>query len=298
MRRIVIFSILYIACSPVLADILVVSLLGVGTPRPIPEQTGPAVLIEAGSQKLLFDVGRGVAQQVHRIGVDFEDVNKVFITHLHYDHIVGLPDLFLSGRVFRRQSPMKVWGPSGINQYTENILEAYSDDIRFRKHLPPSSAKIIATEIVAEGVVYDHGGLKVTAFMVDHGHVKPTWGYRIDYRSRSVVISGDTHYSETLVKYAQQVDLLIHELIAVSPSLLKTNKRLSNIYGYHTKPEEIIDIMKKTRPRMTVLVHRLIFGLEPQEVLHKIRLGHDNEVIYGEDLSAFDLGENIRVYKR
>lgn len=301
MRRVIIFLVLLLWHSSLLADVLVVTLLGTGTPRPNPERGSQAILVEAGNQKLLFDAGRGVAQQCVRVGADLADLDKVFLTHLHYDHIIGLPDLFLSGWVYQRQLPMQVWGGAGVSEHLSNIRDAYSADITWRNQhsgLPIKAAEFIAHEIDKPGIVYSHDGLRVTAFLVDHHPVEPAFGYRIDYRSRSMVISGDTRYSQAVVAHSKSVDLLIHEIAAVSEPLRRANKRLQQVYDYHTTPEDLLRVVKQTRPRMTVLVHQLIFGLKPDAVLRDLRGSYDGEIMLGKDLDAFDVGEQIRVYKR
>ena len=304
-RRPAVFLLLFLWCLPLAADVVVVTLLGTGTPRPEPGRGSQAVLVEAGTQKLLFDAGRGVAQKIYHLRLDFADIDKVFITHLHYDHIVGLPDLWLSGWVFQRRDAVRVWGPAGIAAHLGHIEKAYHNDVAWRHQhsgLPPGGAQFAAREITAHGssVVYEKDGLRVTAFAVDHGHVKPALGYRVDYRSRTLVISGDTRYSGALVEQAKAADLLIHELAAVSQPYLRANKRLRGVYDYHTKPDELVRVVKQAKPRLTVLVHRLIFGLEPDAVLAEIRAaaGDAGDVMFGEDLDAFDVGEQIRVYRR
>ena len=74
-----------------------VTLLGTGTPVPAMNRFGPSILVEAGGQKLLFDAGRGAMQRLAQLKVRWQDVDGVFLTHLHSDHVVGFPDLWLTG---------------------------------------------------------------------------------------------------------------------------------------------------------------------------------------------------------
>ena len=282
------------------ADVMVVTLLGTGTPRPEAERGSAAVLVEAGAQKLLFDAGRDVARRIYQLSLDYNTVDKVFITHLHYDHIIGLPDLMLSGWVFQRAKPIQLWGPSGSKAHIEHIQKAYHTDIDLRKehtHLPEQGVHIEVHEI-SEGIVYDQHGLTVKAILVDHGVVKPAFGYRVDYKGRSLVISGDTRYSESIAKHAKDVDLLIHEIADASDALLKNNPRLRNVLAYHTRPADLSRLLQQTHPRQTVLVHALIFGKQRSDVLSEIRALYQGAVMFGEDLTAFDVGDNIRIYQR
>ena len=282
------------------ADVMVVTLLGTGTPRPEIERGSSAVLVEAGTQKLLLDAGRGVAQRVYQLRLDYDTINKIFITHLHYDHIIGLPDLMLSGWVFQRTNPIRLWGPVGSKAHVQQIQEAYVADISLRKQhtdLPAAGIRVDVREI-EEGVVYSEDGLTVEAIEVDHGVVKPAFGYRIDYRGRSLVFSGDTRYSEKIAKHAEGVDLLIHEIADASDALLERNPRLRKVISYHTRPAELNRLLQKSNPRQTVLVHALILGKDRADVLSEIKSGYEGEVMFGEDLMAFDIGDNIRVYKR
>lgn len=289
-----------ISVSVATADVMVVTLLGTGTPRPQADRGSAAVLVEVGAQKLLFDAGRGVAQRIYQLGLGFNTIDKVFITHLHYDHIIGLPDLMLSGWVFQRVQPIRLWGPAGSKEHLEHIKKAYRADIDLRARntdLPAEGIRVEVHEIDA-GVVYSEEGLIVKAIQVDHGVVKPAFGYRVDYKGRSLVISGDTRYSEQVVKHTKGVDLLIHEIADASDALLKRNPRLRRVMEYHTRPAELSRLLQQTRPRQTVLVHALIFGKQPADVLSEIKEKYHGEVMFGEDLTAFDVGEHIRIYRR
>lgn len=293
----------------VCADIMVMTLLGTGTPRPEAHRFGAAVLIEAGQQKVLFDAGRGVAQRLTEIYTPLKTVDKVMITHLHYDHLVGLPDLFLSGWQFGRLTPLRVWGPEGIAQHTGHLSAAYRADIDLR-HLNTGrgtdGARFETTEISTEGkaesdataMVYNNDGLVIRAFTVDHGIVHHAFGYHIEYRGYTAVISGDTRYSETLVRLAKGVDVLVHEVAASDKTLLRNNESLRRVLAYHTSVDELTDVLNKTRPRLALLTHVLTFGVSEEEVLQRVQSGYKGDLRMGQDLLAVDIGKNLRVYHR
>ena len=296
------YLLLLLLCLPTVlsAEVLVVTLLGTGSPRPQIERFGPSVLIEAGRQKLLFDAGRGVAQRLFQLYVPFKNADKVFITHMHYDHLVGLADLMLSGWVFQRQKPITLWGPPALDAHLENLMQAYHSDIEYRlqySKLPASGIRYQFHSAVP-GVIYDQDELKVTAFQVDHKPVVPAFGYRIDYAGRSVVISGDTRYSEAVLKQAKGVDLLIHEAATASDSLQTHNPRLRKILDYHTSPEELARLLSAAKPKLVVLTHLLNFGVDEQTVLEQVSRGHAVPVKLGKDLMAFDISDSIREYTR
>ena len=292
----------FAACLPTLAyaDIMTVTLLGTGTPRPEISRFGPAVLVEAGRQKLLFDAGRGVAQRLSQIYTPYREVDKVFITHAHYDHIVGLPDLFLSGWVFGRHTPLRVWGGKGIAAHTADLEAAYRIDIDKRhKHvsLPLTGARFDTVEI-KPGTVYEHDGLRVEAIAVDHGPAHPAFAYRVEYSGRVLVISGDTRYSASLSRRAKGADLLIHELAVASESLRKANENLRRILATHTDIEGLSRVLNEAKPRMTLLTHVLMFDVSEEEVMSRVEAGYTGDVRLADDLTAVDVGERLRVYRR
>jgi ribonuclease Z len=171
------------------AQTLKVTLLGTGSPQPRMDRFGPSILVEAGEKKLLFDCGRGAAQRIEQLKIPFADIDALFVTHLHSDHVVGIPDLWLTGWARGRQAPLQVWGPTGTHAMMTHLAESYQFDIQIRQlddRLPPQGVAVLAHDI-QQGVVYDRAGIKVTAFLVDHGIVKPAFGYRVDYAGRSVV---------------------------------------------------------------------------------------------------------------
>lgn len=205
------------------AQSLKVTLLGTGTPFPIIDRFGPSTLVQTDKENFLFDCGRGAAQRIFQLHMSLAQVTDLFITHLHSDHIVGIPDFWLTGWVFGRKTPLRVWGPVGTKEMVSYLEKAFQADYRIRiedEKLPPEGYTMIAEEI-REGVVYDKNGVKITAFNVDHGEaIKPSLGYRIDYAGRSLVLSGDTRYSENLIRFSQGADVLVHEVAAAKEEML------------------------------------------------------------------------------
>ena len=123
--------------------------------------------------------------------------SKLFITHLHADHIVGIPDLLLNSWMgpSQRKVPLEVWGPQGTGEMMRHLEAAFSFDIHVRRdideHISAEGIKVVAHDIQG-GIVYEKNGVRITAFLVNHGPVKPAFGYRIDYTGHSIAFSGDT----------------------------------------------------------------------------------------------------------
>jgi len=180
------------------------------------------------------------------------------------------------------------------------LEQAYDWDIKTRladQKLPPEGVAIRVTEI-GEGVAYEKDGVRVTAFLVDHGDlIKPALGFRIDYAGRSVVISGDTRFSENLIKHAENIDLLIHQVAAARPDLLKL-PAFKVIMEHHTSPEEAGVVFTRTKPKLAVYYHFVLLGtptippLKEQDVIDMTRKTYAGPLRIGEDLTAFVIGQD------
>jgi ribonuclease Z len=281
---------------------LKVTLLGTGNPRPVMQRFGSSILVEAGDQKLLFDCGRGCTQRLYQAKVPFSEVTALFVTHLHSDHIVGIPDLWLTGWIMGRGTPLRVWGPRGTEQMMKRLGQAYEFDIHIRRDIdekiPPEGIVEKATDI-EEGVVYENGGVKVTAFNVNHGPVKPALGYRVDYGGHSVVLSGDTRYSENLIKFAQGSDVLIHEVLAANAyqalHTALTPLQMEKVMGHHTKTEEAAMVFAKVKPKLAVYSH--IVPPNATDLLADTRKSYSGPVEVGEDLMSIEIGDRVEVHK-
>jgi ribonuclease Z len=278
-----------------------VTLLGTGCPPPVMHRFGPSTLVEAGEQKLLFDAGRGALQRLTQLKVRWQDVQGVFLTHLHSDHVVGFPDLWLTGWLVgpRRNVPLQVWGPRGTKKMMSHLEQAYEYDIRIRLYddrAAPDGVVILAEDI-SEGVVYEQGGVKITAFEVDHTPIKPAFGYRIDYAGRSVALSGDTRVSENLIRYAQGVDVLVHEVAAPETFQRAGSppERAKSVIAHHTTPEQAGEVFARTQPKLAVYSHIVLPTATEQDVIPPTRKTYAGPLELGEDLMVMAVGEKIEV---
>lgn len=292
-----------VALAPALAvgQEIKVTLLGTGAPPPVMHRFGPSILVEAGGQKFLFDAGRGALQRLAQLKVRWQDVDAVFLTHLHSDHVIGFPDLWLTGWLVGtgRDRPLHVWGPRGTKRMMSHLEQAYEFDIRIRLYDDRAAPEgvVVLAEDIGEGVVLEKGGLKITAFDVDHKPVKPAFGYRVDYGGRSVVLSGDTRVSQNLIRHAQGVDLLVHEV--VSPETFQRAgvrpERAQAVIDHHVTPEQAGEVFAKTKPRLAVYSHIVLPIATEQDLLPPTRKTYSGPVEVGEDLMVIEVGEKIAV---
>jgi ribonuclease Z len=304
------------SAAPSTTEHLRVILLGTGGgPAPNPQRFGISTLVVAGTEMLMFDCGRAATIRMAQMGMLLGEVNKLFVTHLHSDHVIGIPDLYLTGWASQgRTVPLRVWGPAGTRDMMAHVKKAFAFDIHVRRDVdelfPAEGIRTVATDI-REGVVYDENGVRVTAFLVDHGPVKPAFGYRVDYRGHSVVLSGDTRPSDNLVKFSQGVDLLIHEgggpkkaetiqgrpdektrFSAGGVSNVVTNQQRWKVARHHTDGVEAGQIFARIRPRLVVFSHG-----GNSESLPLVRQHYDGTVEIGEDMMTIDVGDSVAVQR-
>ena len=257
--------------------------------------------MEVGAEKFIFDAGRGAMQRLHQLGIPFADITGMFLTHHHSDHVVGFPDLWLTGWIGRpwgkRISPLPVWGPEGTVQMMQHLPLAFATDLRIRgKSYPPAGAELQAREI-SEGAVFEKDGTKVTAFKVDHGGEElQAYGYRIDYKGRSAVLSGDTTFNENLIRYAAGVDLLVHEVTAAK-GVDENPAQLRRITANHTTPEQAGEVFDRARPKLAVYTHLLLFGgAKAEELIPATRKKYSGPLVVGEDLLRIEIGKEVTTH--
>jgi ribonuclease Z len=273
-----------------------VVLLGSGTPIPDPDSSGPAVAVLVNGQAYLFDAGAGVvrrAQAASRtLGIaalDATRLDRVFFTHLHSDHTLGLPDLILTPWVVGRSEALEVYGPNGISAMTEHIKEAYAQDIAIRtqglEHQNLSGLKVNVHEFETEGQIYKDSNITVTAIAVRHGSWPLAFGYAINAEGRKIVISGDTAPTSAIVDACQGCDVLLHEVYSAE----RLPPAGSNYHtAFHTSTKELGEIATKARPKLLVLYHQLYFGAPNEVDLKKeIRQVYSGAVVNGRDLGVY-----------
>lgn len=297
--KLILLILLFLYSTVLTAEFMQIHLIGTGSPRPDIKRAGPAVLVEAGGEYLLFDVGRSVIQRLTQLDIPIAEIENIFLTHLHSDHISALDDVWLTGWIYQRHQPLQVHGPKGTKSFLLGLQQAYSYDARLRNEysgLSENSSKLIAYENTP-GVIYENNGVKVTAFLVNHKPVEPAYGYRIDFGDRSVVISGDTTFSENLIDHSQNIDLLIHEIFASQDKYLEKNPRLQKIEQYHTNPQQLLNILSKTKPKMTVLTHIILIGIDENDLINQFKDNYPGNVVLGEDLMKIEISSEIRVVR-
>ncbi len=282
------------------ADMRVI-LLGTGGPELTPQRQGYATLVEAGVQALLFDAGRGVLQRLYESQVNVTTVTRVFISHLHNDHIEGLPSLWMTPWfLLGRDRPLEVWGPTGSAGMIAGMQAMFRFDMKHRVNPYNKAENLqVATVEIKDGEIYRREGVRVTAFSVWHDDGNPAYGYRVDYGNRSVVLSGDTTYSDNVVKAGRGADLIVHNVIAMSERLTKAPE-MGPVLGKLTTPEQAARVFSESKPRMAVFSHivkKELPGLHGDElILKRVRdAGYAGPLEMGYDRMVIEIGDSIRV---
>ena len=278
-----------------------VHLIGTGGPELTPTRAGMSTLLETSGQTLVFDLGRDALQNIYLSRVDPRSVTKVFLTHLHSDHIEGLPAIWITPWfMFGRKQKLEVWGPEGTKQMIDGMRTMYAHDLEHRVNPVFKREYLdIAVHEIVPGVVYDDGGVKVTTFSVEHDDGNPAFGYRIDAAGRSVVLSGDTTYNENVVKFGTGADLIVSNVVAFSDPMTKAGI-LKPVLDKLTTPEQGAAIFSKAKPRLAVYSHivkkELPGDAGDEVVIKRTRAaGYAGPLVMGQDRMIVDIGDEVKV---
>ncbi|MCJ8268471.1 MAG: MBL fold metallo-hydrolase, partial [Psychrosphaera sp.] len=232
-------------------------------------------------------------------GFHRDDITDVFLTHLHSDHVVGLPDLWMMGWMASRQEgPLNIWGPKGTNNMVSHLQQAFSYDTHIRQidmHLDPRGAMMKANE-VEDGVIFEKGGVVVRAIRVDHGKVEDAFGYRLDYQGYSVALSVDTRKNDNLANKAKGVDVMFHAVMA--PRFYGADKHpiiYDKVRVRHTIPKEAGQIFAAIDPRLAVIYHRNDEPAAEVELLRDTRAQFRGDLRLAEDLMVIEIGKELKV---
>ena len=255
-------------------DSLSAIVCGSRSPLPHPSRDGTCILVIAGDDLYVVDTGVGSANNLLQWRIPFNKIKSVLLTHLHSDHISDLPNFNLQTWINQnRSSKLTVWGPEGVETVVKGFNEAFSPDKFFRNahhgdELAPLKVAGMKPNIINlnKPRIVQTEDLTVTAFKVKHDPVKPSLGYRFDYKGRSLVISGDTSPSQNLIDNSMGVDVLFHEAqanhillpmkeIMIKAGSIGTAKILDDITTYHTTPEEAAEIANEANVGHLVFYH-------------------------------------------
>ena len=266
------------------------------------ERFGPSILVEAGKEKLLFDCGRGATQRLFQLKVPFGDVNcPVSDSPAFRPHRRNSRFLF-DGLDYSAEIRLPVWGPAGTAEMMSHLQQAYQFDIHIRRDvdekLPAQGAVVVAKDI-EQGVVYQNGDLKVTAFTVDHAPVKPAFGYRVDYAGHSVVLSGDTRYSENLIQFAQGADVLIHEVtrsrsLSASDQIYTRGAKAESDRSPHHAGTGGNSLQPGEAKAGGLFPYR---ALQRPDLVAQTRKTYSGPLEVGEDLMSIEIGDKVEVHR-
>jgi ribonuclease BN (tRNA processing enzyme) len=272
--------------------------LGTGTPNADPERSGPALAVVHGDRSYLIDAGPGIVRRAsaaaarHGIAaLEPPHLRTLFLTHLHSDHTVGLPDVIFSAWTLERDVPLVVYGPPGTTAMIEHLQAAFAADIRNRleglEPANPDGWKVTVHEI-GPGMVLNDGAVRVTAFAVPHGDWEVAFGYRFDAPDRSIVISGDTRASEAVVRACDGCDLLVHEVYSGERFTTRPPEWQRYHANAHTSTDELAPLALRARPKQLVLYHQLYWGTDDAGLLREMRrAGYTGPLRSARDLEVY-----------
>jgi ribonuclease BN (tRNA processing enzyme) len=280
-----------------------VVLLGTGTPGPVPDRSGPCVAIVVNDTPYLVDLGPGVVRRASAAyqkgvkGLQFSKLKTAFITHLHSDHTVGYPDFIFTPWVVGRTGPVQVYGPIGIKAMTDHILEAWKEDIRIRtegmeRNFPEhndSGYKVDVHE-VSPGIVYQDSNVTVKAFLVNHGEVPQAFGYRFETPDRTIVISGDTSPTQSVIDNCDGCDILVHEVYTMKAQAASPPVWQQYRLKYHTSSKQLAELATKARPKLLVLYHQIYYfnnASTREDLIQEMREAYKGQFVSGLDLDIY-----------
>ncbi len=273
------------AAPPVPSQII---MLGTGTPDLSAERSGQSVAIVTGTRQLyVFDAGAGVLHRLYEAlrslypnrpvlsnpGMYGTPVNALFITHLHIDHTLGLPELLF----YHGTRLLSVFGPPGVDEMVRSVRSAWS------RYAADSLRAIRVTELTSGGLVFRDSNITVTAFAVRHDGPGGNYGYRIQTRDRTIVLSGDTAPSDEVVKACNGCDVLIHEVYGVD----STRTEREHFVNGHTNAYELGELATRAKPKLLILNHQVNHGVSEDAILRQVASKYSGRVVWAKDLAVY-----------
>ena len=275
------------------------TLLGTGTPQANPNRRGAGQIIDTGNNLVLVDCGAGILHRIVEAGYENLNLSHIVFTHLHSDHVAGFMDVLWSGWISRRwKTPPVVIGPPGTQAFVDGIMAAMAYDIRIREgEILDREQLIPRVEEVEEGYKLEAADWQLGAFRVDHMPVDEAFGFRLDQGAASVVISGDTRWSDNLIAHSKDASLLVHEVyLASAMNTMRATaagpqeqERFRLVSSYHTPSDEVGKIAAQANTSHLILSHIIRARGTPGEFERDITPDYGGKLTVGEDLMAFEV---------
>jgi len=298
------FSKTYVVGTEELAeDEMRITFCGTGMPYPVYQQASACVLVELGNGDVfLFDLGANSVSRINGMQIDIDKLNKIFLGHLHLDHVGDLGILWAQGGFAGRSVPLEVYGPSGPNHelgtelFVENTLAAGLWDLESRKAGIPTVGMAINThefDWEKTQIIYKENGVTITSFPAIHS-IDGAVSFRLDWNELSMVFSSDTKPNKFLVENSQNVDVLIHEGFIPAQTMSDITGIPLEIAKYvsediHTPPDAAGVVYDMTQPRLAVLYHVILTQQVITESFELLRTTYDGPALYAEDLVTINV---------
>ena len=271
-----------------------VIVLGSGTPNAEADRAGPAIAIAVEDEPYLVDCGAGVvrravqARQRGLINWTTTDLTRLFVTHLHADHTVGLPDLLYTPWIHERESPLHVWGPSGMRAMLQNVETAWQANIREHLTAHPVAEQGYKARFtpVSSGVILRDERVEAHALRADHGALE-AYSYKFVAPDKTVVISGDTKPARGFADWARGCDILLHEVYSADRLPERDPAWQAYHSRVHTSTRELAALAQQVQPTLLVLTHQLFWGATPAELVAEVQAGYAGRVVSANDLDVF-----------
>jgi len=274
-----------------------VVMLGTGTPVPDPARAGPSVAVIYGGQSYVFDLGAGTVRNAviasQKLGIEElfpTRIKHLFFTHIHSDHTADLSEL-VQTLWFREQPNIQLYGPKEFQTIVDGLRLMVSPDVEARmKSIQPVKRKersFIDVHVIRPGLVFDQNGVKISAFLVDHGDLVPSYGYKIVTPDKTIVLSGDTTYNENVIEQAKGADILLHEVMSEEGLSRLSEGWQKYHHAYHSTSGQVAKVASMAKPKLLVLYHVLFFGASENSVLQEVKSRYSGTVVLAKDLDEF-----------
>ena len=272
------------------------TLLGTGCPKVDHKRFGPSNLVTTKKTKILIDCGSGVTQRLEQAKVSSANIDAIFLTHLHSDHVMDLYQLIISSWHSYRIKPWKIYGPIGTKKFISLIMSAWKDErnqrIKYEKRSSTKAFNIQVKEFNNYGKI-SIKDLLIEYFEVDHKPVKYAYGFNFLYKNKKLTISGDTKPCDNLMKYAQLTDVLLHEVYVEGEmhtvTKMRSKQTLHNVKNYHTTSTIVGKIAKISRCKKLVLTHFVPTRFDEKKLINIVKKDFGKKPIIGKDLLKINI---------